>query len=103
MNGGLQGESGQTTIRVRMGLVLAAALLPILILGVLQSSIAFRQDAEDRRTNLAFAAERSAASAAARLESATILLNTLTPSAIGAGLRAAPSPAHGLATPASPT
>ena len=40
---------------------LAAALLPVLILGALQSAIGFQREGRALRQNLGFAAERSAA------------------------------------------
>ena len=72
-----------TTIRVRLTAALAAALLPVLLLGVLQSGIAFSRERAQLRHNLGFAAERSAATARARMEGADILLQTLAPGAIG--------------------
>jgi len=71
------------TIRVRLTAALALALLPVLLLGVLQSAIAFHREDVTLKENLAAAAQRSAASARARLESADILLQTLAPSSIG--------------------
>ena len=41
-----------TTIRVRLGVAIAAALLPVLILGASQSVLSFRQDAEDLQASL---------------------------------------------------
>src|SRR4029077_5847760 len=93
-------KASLSTIRVRLTAALALALLPVLLLGVLQSVIAFhREDAslkensaaaaafrgEDRslKENLAAAAQRSAASARARLESTDILLQTLAPGSVG--------------------
>ncbi len=72
-----------STIRVRLMAALAAALLPVLIIGVVQSAIAFNRERESLRENLGFAAERSAATARSRLEGAGILLQTLAPGAIG--------------------
>lgn len=72
-----------STIRVRLTAALAAALLPVLILGVAQSTIAFNRERETLRRNLGFAAERSAATARSRMEGAGILLQTLAPGAIG--------------------
>lgn len=71
------------TIRVRLGLALAITLLPVLALGIGQSVFAFREDAEARRAGLVMAAERSAASARARVEAGAILLETLEPGAVG--------------------
>jgi two-component sensor histidine kinase len=72
-----------STIRVRLTAALAAALLPVLILGAAQSDIAFNRERVTLRQNLGFAAERSAATARTRMEGAGILLQTLAPGAIG--------------------
>src|ERR1700735_4149251 len=72
-----------STIRVRLMAALAAALLPVLVLGVAQSAIAFNRERIALRQNLGFAAERSAATARSRMEGAGILLQTLAPGAIG--------------------
>ena len=72
-----------STIRVRLTAALAAALLPVLMLGAVQSAIAFNREGETLRQDLGFAAQRSAASARARMESADILLQTLAPGSVG--------------------
>jgi two-component sensor histidine kinase len=72
-----------STIRVRLTAALAAALLPVLILGGLQSAIGFQREGQTLRQNLGFAAERSAATARARMEGADVLLETLAPGAVG--------------------
>jgi two-component sensor histidine kinase len=72
-----------STIRVRLAAALAIALLPVLLLGVLQSAIAFQRENLSLKANLGAAAQRSAAAARARLESADILLQTLAPGSIG--------------------
>jgi two-component sensor histidine kinase len=72
-----------STIRVRLTAALAAALLPVLILGIVQSAIAFNRERVTLRQNLGFAAERSAATARSRMEGAGILLQTLAPGSIG--------------------
>jgi two-component sensor histidine kinase len=72
-----------STIRVRLTAALAAALLPVLVLGVLQSGIAFRREGIQLREGLAAASERSAATARARMEAADILLETLAPGSVG--------------------
>lgn len=71
------------TIRFRLGLALAITLLPVLALGVAQSMLAFQKDAESREANLVLAAERSAATARARVEAGAILLDTLAPNSVG--------------------
>lgn len=70
-------------IRFRLGVAMAAALLPIFILSLIQTQADFRQQAEARRVDLQLAAERSAASAKARLDSAQVLLRALSPDSIG--------------------
>ncbi len=75
--------SSLSTIRVRLTAALAVALLPVLALGALQAAIGFQHQARELRQNLGFAAERSAAVARARMESADILLQTLAPGAVG--------------------
>lgn len=72
-----------STIRVRLIAALAVALLPVLVLGALQSAIGFQREGRELRQNLGFAAERSAATARARMEGADVLLQTLAPGAIG--------------------
>jgi two-component sensor histidine kinase len=72
-----------STIRVRLAAALAAALLPVLVLGVVQSTVAFNRERLALRQNLGFAAERSAATARSRMEGAGILLQTLAPGSIG--------------------
>ncbi|MBL8555480.1 MAG: sensor histidine kinase [Phenylobacterium sp.] len=79
----MAGWSSLSTIRVRLIAALAAALLPVLILGALQSAIGFQREGRALRQNLGFAAERSAATARAKMESADILLQTLAPGAVG--------------------
>jgi two-component sensor histidine kinase len=71
------------SIRVRLGAALAVALAPILLLGAAQSVVAMRHDADERRLILTAAAERGAAVARARMQSAEVILETLTPQAIG--------------------
>ena len=71
------------TMRFRLGRALAVALLPVLVLGALQATAAFRRDAEERRASLVLAAEHAAGLARARLESASVLLEALAPDTIG--------------------
>jgi two-component sensor histidine kinase len=72
-----------STIRVRLTAALAVALLPVLILGAVQSSVAFRREADAVQTELAASAQRSAMTARARIEAADILLETLAPGSVG--------------------
>jgi len=72
-----------TSIRARLGASLAIALLPVLILGAVQAILTFSKDADQRRTELALAAQRSASTARARMDGAAVLLQTVAPEAVG--------------------
>jgi two-component sensor histidine kinase len=72
------------TIRFRLGLAIALALLPVLALGILQAVTDFQHDAAFRRTSLTQAAGRSATVARDRIQGAIALLQTLTPQVVGA-------------------
>ena len=61
---------------------LAVALLPLLVLGGFQAQAAFRAQDAERRSDLQLAAERTAASAKARLDSTSVLLLALRPEAL---------------------
>ena len=69
-------------IRFRLGVALALALLPILLLGAFQAQQQFRLQDVERRQDLQLAAERTAASAKARLDSTSVLLQALRPEAL---------------------
>jgi two-component sensor histidine kinase len=77
------GGRGAISIRVRLGLALAIALLPVLALSAVQSVLNFRREAAAQQTSLAAAAERSAATARARIESAEVLMETVAPGSVG--------------------
>jgi len=77
------GPASDLTIRVRLGLTLALALAPVLLLGVIQSGLSFRREAQEQRAVLLGAAQRSAAVARVRMEAAGILLETLAPGVVG--------------------
>jgi len=81
----LAGRAAQavTSIRVRLAVALFVALLPVLLLGVLQSIFAFRAEADARRQSLELAAGHSATIARARIEAAGVLLQTLGPGSVG--------------------
>lgn len=81
----LAGRATQTvtSIRVRLAVALCVALLPVLVLGGMQSIFAFRAEADSRRQSLELAAGRSAAIARARIEAAGVLLQTLGPGSVG--------------------
>jgi two-component sensor histidine kinase len=78
-----RGAEAVTSIRVRLAAALFVALLPVLLLGGLQSIFAFRAEADLRRQSLELAAGRSAAIARARIEAAGVLLQTLGPGSVG--------------------
>ncbi len=69
-------------IRFRLGVAMAGALLPIIVLGAVQAQSQFREQDLQRRTDLQLAAERTAARAKARLDSAGVLLQALRPEAL---------------------
>lgn len=70
-------------IRFRLGVAMALALLPILVLGAVQAQADFRQQSADRRSDLQLAAGRTAAATKARLDGAFVLLEALSPEALG--------------------
>ena len=74
---------GPQTIRVRLGVTMAAALLPVLLLGAAQSVISFHKESDERRTSLVAAAERSVSVARDRIDSAKVVLQTVTPGTVG--------------------
>lgn len=69
------------TIRFRLGLALAFALLPVLALSGLQAADAFKRETEHQRSDLLRSAERSAAAARARIDATVVLLEALRPEA----------------------
>lgn len=70
-------------VRFRLGLAMALALLPILFLGVVQAQSDFRRQAADRQSDLQLAAARAAVAAKARIDGAAVLLEALSPDALG--------------------
>ncbi|MGQ2989807.1 MAG: sensor histidine kinase PhyK [Brevundimonas sp.] len=70
-------------IRFRLGVAMAIALAPILFLGAVQTQSQFQRQAADRQSDLQLAASRAAASAKARLDSTSVLLEALSPEAVG--------------------
>ncbi len=74
---------GPLSIRVRLGVAIAIALLPVLLLGLAQSTIAFHKESQERRASLTAAADRSVAAARARLDSAIVVLETVSPETVG--------------------
>jgi len=75
--GAQEQQQAQNQIGALMGQFQQANQYPGQQLGVLQSAIAFHREDVSLKENLAAAAQRSAAAARARLESADILLETL--------------------------
>jgi len=76
--------AGGLTIRRRLALALAVALLPVLILSAFQAWAGFREDTAQQRTVLMAQAEASSLLARAKLESAAVLLEALAPDTLGA-------------------
>lgn len=70
-------------IRFRLGLAMAVALLPILLLSAIQTQAEFRRQADDRRIDLQLSAERSSTDAKSRIDSTVVLLQALAPEAVG--------------------
>ncbi|HWD67701.1 MAG TPA: sensor histidine kinase [Caulobacteraceae bacterium] len=70
-------------VRARLGLALVVALAPVLIVAAIQSSIAARRESHELQAELAASAERSAATARARIAAAEVLLQTVTPGSVG--------------------
>lgn len=64
---------------------MAVALLPIILLSVIQTNATFRDQEDARRVDLQLAAERSATAAQSRLASAGTLLKVVAPEAVGPG------------------
>jgi len=75
-------SAGGGTIRARLAGAVTLALLPVLVLGAIQSALSFRAEAADQRAALQGAAQRSVASAKARMAASSILLETLAPGVI---------------------
>ena len=74
---------GPLSIRVRLGVAMAIALLPVLLLGVAQSTISFHKEGEERKASLIAAADRSVAAARGRLDGAIVVLETVSPETVG--------------------
>jgi two-component sensor histidine kinase len=72
-----------TTIRFRLGLAVALALTPVLLLGALQTFSEFRRDAHAQTLSLTLAAQRSAVVARARIRASSVLLETISADAVG--------------------
>ncbi len=70
-------------IRFRLGMAMALAMLPILLLGAVQAQADFREQAAERRADLQLAAVRSAADAKARIDAAALVLTVLSPESLG--------------------
>lgn len=68
-------------IRFRLGMALAIALIPILILRAAQAGSAFRAQDQERRRDLRLAVDQTASNARTRLERTTMLLHLLWPDA----------------------
>ena len=66
-------------IRFRLGVGMAVALLPILLLAAIQTEAGFRRQAASQRTDLQLAADRSAVDAKTSIDTALVLLQALAP------------------------
>ena len=73
----------ERTIRARLAGALALALIPVLLLGAVQSALSFRREAGEQRDALHRAAQRSVATVGARMQASRILLETLAPGVMG--------------------
>jgi two-component sensor histidine kinase len=73
----------RTTFRVRVGLALAVALAPVLLLSLGQSALTFENQARDQRAELVDAARRGAEVVRTRMEAGQVLLQSLAPSDTG--------------------
>ncbi|MDB5441384.1 MAG: signal transduction histidine kinase [Caulobacteraceae bacterium] len=79
---------GVSGIRLRLAASVALALLPVLLLGAIQSAVSFKRDAVERRADLVAAALRAGANAESRISAADVALQTLNPGSVGAGCQA---------------
>ncbi|WP_292259200.1 sensor histidine kinase [Brevundimonas sp.] len=70
-------------IRFRLGVAMAFALLPVLILSIVQMQADFRKQSLERTRDLQLAAARSSVAAKARLDGAVVLMEALTPESLG--------------------
>ncbi len=73
------------TIRQRLAAALVLALFPIFLLAAAQAAIAYRNDSAERRETLVRAAELATERARGRIETAQVLLQALSPRAVGFG------------------
>jgi two-component sensor histidine kinase len=73
------------SVRVRLGLALGVALIPVLLLSGLQSALVFQRDASDKRGVLVAASLRGASSTRLRIAETQALLRDLAPSSDGYG------------------
>ena len=70
-------------IRFRLGVAMAFALLPIVILSAVQMQSDFREQSAERARSLQLAASRASLSAKAQLDGAVVLLDALSPETLG--------------------
>jgi two-component sensor histidine kinase len=73
------------SVRVRLGLALGVALLPVLLLSGLQSALVFQRDATDKRAVLVAASARGASATKLQIAQSQALLRGLGPSSSGYG------------------
>lgn len=70
-------------IRFRLGVAMAFALLPVVILSIVQMQADFRDQAAARAHDLQLAASRASLTAKARIDGAVVLLDALSPESLG--------------------
>jgi len=75
----LNRNARRVTIRFRLGLAVAVALSPVLMLGVVQAGLSFDHDARHRRFILTEAAQRSVVAAQGKTQAALSVLTILVP------------------------
>ena len=80
---GIRSRWSRTTFRVRIGLALAIALAPVLLLSLGQSALTFQNQARDQRRELVGAAMRGAEIVRTRMAAGEVLLQSLAPSDTG--------------------
>jgi hypothetical protein len=73
------------SVRVRLGLALGLALLPVLVLSGLQAALVFQRDASDKKADLVAAASRGASATRLRIAESQSLLRRLGPGSSGYG------------------
>ena len=76
-------RGAERTIRARLAGALVLALIPVLLLGAVQSALSFRREGAEQRQELRNAAQRSVAGVRSRMVASRVLLETLAPGVVG--------------------